>query len=171
MRQRVWSLIALLLAVTLMIVGMGGLLQVGSRSIDRSVYSQPYRTLEALAKAQTRFRLRDLDENGKKDFAGSLQALGDAGCITQRLAGGEVGGYRYEVIQADAMTWSMRASPVAVTSQTLFYFIDHSNTVRARVGAPADATCEVFWDPLRGMQWLGGGIPQAITEDEESKTP
>lgn len=169
-RNRVWSLIAVLLAVTLMIVGLGGLLQMGSRSIDRSIYRQPYLTLEALAKAETRFRQRDLDGDGKKQFAASLTEMGDAGCITQKLAGGEVGGYRYEVIQADANTWSMRASPVAITSQTLFYFVDQSHTVRARVGAPADATSEVFWDPLRGMQWIGGGVTSAAKTDA-AETP
>jgi hypothetical protein len=150
LRQRVYSLVALVLTSLLAVVAMAALLQVGQNRIEEGVYRDPVLTLRAIGEAQNRFRLA-LGETGQpRRYAASLAELEEGGCITRRLASGAVGGYHYRVLER-SVGWAAAATPAAVGS--LHYFIDQSHVVRARRGDPATAESSVFWHPLRGLEW------------------
>ncbi len=145
-----YSLVSMLLTAVLAIVAMAGFLRVGQRRLDERVYKDPVLTLKALAEAENRFRLGRDEE---RRFARSLAELEEAGCITRRLASGDVGGYRYEVVAGEARRWAIAATPAQVTSQALHYYMDHSQLIRARRGGPAGPDDEVFWHPFEGVVW------------------
>lgn len=148
-RHQVYSLVVLLLVSVVAIVALSGMLHLAQRKVDVSIYSKPHETLRVLAEAEQRFRR--VQERGA--YAASLAELEEAGCITARLAEGDVQGYRYRVEGADARTFAISASPAAVTTASLFYYTDQTHVVRAAQGAPAGAESDVYWHPFGGLQW------------------
>lgn len=146
-RKRVYALVTLGLVCVVGLVAMGSMLARGQNAMIQGVYRFPVKTLEALSKAQTRFHRKDLDGDGRHDYATSLRQLGDAGTITAKLAAGELGDYRYRILNADERTYAITATPAQVTSQSLFYFLDESRQVRATLGEPATRASKVYWSP------------------------
>lgn len=142
-RKRLYSLVTLALVCIVGLVAMSTLLARGQLALDEKVYRYPHKTLYHLFKAQRRFHRK------KKHYAKSLEEMGDADVVTKKLTGGLLGGYRYAVVSADAQEWGIGATPVAVSSSSLFYYVDQSGIVRAKVGAAADGTSEVYWSPYR----------------------
>lgn len=148
-RKRIYALVALGMMCIVGLVAMGSMLVRGQDAMNKNVYRFPIKTLEAISKAQARFHRNDLDGDGRHDYATSLGQLGDAGTITAKLAAGELGDYRYEVLHAGEKAYAITATPAVVTSQSLFYFLDESWKVRGEVGKPATAESRVYWSPFR----------------------
>ncbi|MBL4847266.1 MAG: hypothetical protein JKY65_17240 [Planctomycetes bacterium] len=150
-------------------VGIGLLLAAQGlvdRKLEAKVYGYPHRTLEYLGKAQVRFQRSDRDEDGLRDFAGSLQELGDGRCITEDLASGDVGRYHYFVVPpVVSHGWAFRADPAEVTTSALFYYMDQTFQVRAQAGRPASASSLVFYDPLDGLTGTYP-LPKSTTQPE-----
>ena len=142
-RRKLYAVVSLGLLCLVGLVAISTLLARGRLALDEKVYRYPHKTLHHLYTAERRFRRQ------ANRYARSLEELGEAGLITQKLSEGNLGDYRYRVISADEKGWGMGASPAAVTSTSLFYFMDHTGIVRARTGAPADASCEIYWSPGR----------------------
>lgn len=155
-RNRVYSLVGGLLIVILCVVALSSLATVGRRALDARLYSWPDKTLRALAEAQERFKLQDLDEDGQKDYAAGLHELEQAGQITRTLADGAVLGYRY-AIELDANGYVITATPdvAVVGTAALHYAIDRFHVVRAAVGARPGPDAETFWHPVYGEVWTG----------------
>lgn len=155
-RKRVYNLVGLLFMVILCLIGLLMVLHVTQVRIDEELYTEPHKVLnEVFAPIQSRFRRHDRDEDGAQDYATSLAELEEAGMITRRLAEGGVRGYRYEVIRADAQGYAIVATPAAVTTASLFYYMDQTRIVRAATGEPAGADSEVYYDPRHGKLWRG----------------
>lgn len=164
-RNRVYSLVGGLLVVILCVVALGSLRALGRHALDTKLYPWPYKTLRALAEAEERFRLNDLDADGQLDYAASLAELEQAGQITRTLSEGVVHGYRYEVRPLPG-GYEITATPDAaqVGSGALHYRVDRTQCVRAEVGAPATAEAQIFWHPVYGDQWTGAR-PRALRAD------
>jgi hypothetical protein len=174
-RNRVYSLVAGLLVVVLCLLALSTLKGIGLKAIDAGLYVYPDKTLRALAEAQERFRLQDLDGDGQVDYAAALGELEAAGQITQTLAERPVHGYRYAV-ELEVQGFSITATPdlAVVGSEALFYRIDKNHVVRAAVGGPATQESQVFWHPVYGDLWPPGrppalGADGANGEDAERK--
>lgn len=159
-RNRVYSLVAGLLVVVLCLLALSTLKGIGQKAIDAKLYVYPDRTLRALAEAQERFRLRDLDEDGQLDYAAALAELERAGQITNALTEGTAHGYRYEV-ELEVQGFSITANPdlAVVGSDALFYRIDKHHVIRASVGGPTTSEAQVFWHPVYGDLWPAGRPP------------
>jgi hypothetical protein len=127
------------------LVAMSSLLARGQQALDEKVYRYPHKTLYHLSKAERRFRRTA----GGGRFAKSLDELGSAGMITKRLASGQLGEYNYAVIRADTDTWAIEASPAAVTTSSLFFYVDNTGFVRSNRGAKASEASDVYWSPYR----------------------
>tara|TARA_R110002072_G_scaffold132928_1_gene273277 strand:- start:313 stop:843 length:531 start_codon:yes stop_codon:yes gene_type:complete len=141
------------------------------RKIEVRIYKKPHRTLEFLGKAQIRFFRFDRDEDGVKDFAASLKELNEGRCITEELASGEVGDYRYSVVEPTVPHgWAFRAEPAQVTTAALFYFMDQTFQVRAERGQPATPTSLVFYDPHDGLTGAFP-LPESLRDDVPMPTP
>ncbi len=155
-RNRVYSLVGGLLVVIMCVVALSSLATLGRRALDARLYAWPDKTLRALAEAQERFRLQDLDEDGQHDYAGDLHELERAGQITRTLADGVVLGYRYAV-QLEAAGYVITATPdvAVVGTAALHYAVDRFHVVRAAEGAPPGPEGEVFWHPVYGDVWPG----------------
>jgi hypothetical protein len=166
-RNRVYSLVAGLLVVVLCLLALSTLKGIGQKAIDAGLYVYPDRTLRALAEAQERFRLNDLDGDGQRDYAAALAELETAGQITRTLCEERVHGYRY-VVELEVQGFSITATPdvAAVGSEALFYRIDKNQVVRASVGGPATNESQVFWHPIYGDLWPAGR-PAALGADGE----
>lgn len=155
-RNRVYSLVGGLLIVIFSIVALSSLATVGRRALDARLYAWPDRTLRALAEAQERFKLQDLDGDGVRDYAAELRELEQAGQITRTLAEGAVLGYRYAVqLEADGYVITATPDPAVVGTAALHYRIDRFHVVRAAAGAPAGPDSDVFWHPVYGEVWAG----------------
>lgn len=155
-RNRLYSLVGGLLVVVLCAVALGSLKALGRHALDTKLYPWPDKTLRALAEAQERFRIHDLDGDGQLDYAATLGELEAAGQITRTLAEGVVHGYRYEV-RLESSAYEITATPDLATVGTgaLHYRIDRSHAVRANVGAPATGQSDMYWHPVYGEQWTG----------------
>jgi hypothetical protein len=153
-RNRVYSLVGGLLVVVLCAVALGSLKALGRHALDTKLYPWPDKTLRALAEAEERFRIHDLDEDGQLDYAASLDELEAAGQITRTLAEGAVHGYRYEV-RLGTSAYEITATPEPANSGLLHYRIDRSHVVRANLGGPATPASEIYWHPVYGEQWTG----------------
>ncbi|MCO5165887.1 MAG: hypothetical protein M9894_05910 [Planctomycetes bacterium] len=155
-RNRVYSLVGGLLIVVLCLAALGSLATLGRRTLDARLYPWPDRTLRALAEAQERYRLGDLDRNGVHDYAASLSDLERAGQITRTLAEGVVHGYRYAVA-LDGEGYVITATPdeAVVGSGALHYAIDQFHVVRAAAGVAPGPDAEVFWHPVYHDVWPG----------------
>jgi len=141
------------------------------KKIEVRIYTKPHRTLEFLGKAQIRFFRSDRDEDGVKDFATSLRELGDGRCITEELASGEVGLYRYAVVEPPVPHgWAFRAEPAEVTTSALFFYMDQTFQVRAERGKPATSTSLVFYDPHEGLTGAFP-LPASFRDDVPMPTP
>ncbi len=138
-RNRVYTLVGALLVLGLAGLSLSLMLRAGRKKLDSRFYPYPHLVLGALCQAQERFRLRDLDGDGVRDYAASLAELEAVGIITAELAGGVVRGYRYDLGPAPQGGWRIAATPdvAAATSQSLSYWADASQVVRAAVGQPA----------------------------------
>lgn len=148
-RQRIYTLVAGALLLALGLGSLRGMLLLGRRKLDEKLYPYPWKVLVALAQVQERYRLHDLDGDGAKAYAPSLEALERAGAISHALAFEAVGGYRYGVVAADAQTWAIRAAPAAEDPAALHYWVDQTHVVRAARGRAADRGADVFLDPRR----------------------
>lgn len=144
-RKRIYALVTLGMVCLVGLVAMSSLLARGQQALDEKVYRFPHKTLNHLAKAERRFHKRQTP----KRYAKSLEELGNAGMITKRLASGSLGEYRYAIVRADADGWAIQATPAAVTSQSLYYFVDQTGIVRATPGVKATAESPVYWSPYR----------------------
>lgn len=155
-RNRVYSLVGGLLVVILCVVALSSLATLGRRALDARLYAWPDKTLRALAEAQERFKLQDLDEDGQRDYASALSELEEAGQITRTLVDGPVHGYRYEV-RLDATGYVITATPdvAVVGTGALHYAIDRFHVVRAAPGAPPGDEGPTFWHPVYGDVWEG----------------
>lgn len=160
-RNRVYTLVGAVIVMALAGLSLNLMLRAGRRKLNTAFYPYPHLVLGALCQAQERFRLRDLDEDGKRDYATSLAELEAAGIITNELATSTVRGYRYELGPAPDGGWQVTATPdVAVaTSQTLSYWANSSQVVRAAAGGPAGPDSVVYWHPTFGVQWPGATQP------------
>lgn len=139
------------------------------RKREVTLYAHPHKTLELLGAAQVRFLRQDRDQDGARDFAASLQELEEAGCITPRLAAGEVGNYRYELLPLSG-GYAFSAVPVApVGTQTLYYYMDQTFQVRAEQGRPAGPESVVYYDPHEGL--TGAYPPQPPTIESKVIKP
>lgn len=155
-RNRVYSLVGGLLVVVLCMVALSSLATLGRRVLDAGLYAWPDRTLRALAEAQERFRLQDLDRDGQLAYADSLGQLEAAGQITRTLAEGEVLGYRYELLPApDGFTITATPNVAVVGSAALHYSVDRFQVVRAAQGGPPGPEGPLFWHPVYGDVWEG----------------
>lgn len=160
-RNRVYTLVGALLVMGLAGLSLSLMLRAGRKKVGSHFYPYPHLVLAALCQAQERFRLRDLDEDGARDYAASLAELEAAGIITAELAGGAVHGYRYDLGPTPDGGWRFTATPdvSVVTSQTLSYWADASQVIRAAAGGPAGPDSVVYWHPTYGMQWPGATQP------------
>lgn len=141
------------------------------RKIEVRIYTKPHRTLEFLGKAQIRFLRSDRDRDGLKDYAKSLRELADGNCITEELASGEVGSYRYRVVEPPrGQGWAFRAEPAQVTTAALFFYMDQTFQVRAEQGRPASPSSLVFYDPHDGLTGAFP-LPESFRDDVPMPTP
>lgn len=171
-RNRVYSLVAGLLVVVLCLLALSTLKGIGLKAIDAGLYVYPDKTLRALAEAQERFRLKDLDGDGQTDYAAGLDELEAAGQITRTLAEGQVHGYRYAVA-LDEQGFAITATPdvAVVGTEALFYWIDRDQVVRASVGGPATREAQVFWHPTYGDMWPAGRPPALAADARAGEEP
>jgi hypothetical protein len=144
-RKRLYSLVGLGLVSLVGLVAMSTLLARGQQALDEKVYRYPHKTLHHLSKAERRYFKR----NNTMRYAATLEDLGDASVITKRLASGSLGDYQYAVVHADAERWAIEATPAAITSTSLFYYVDQSGLVRANAGSKATPESDVYWSPFR----------------------
>jgi hypothetical protein len=102
-------------------------------------------SLRAIAASQAEFREGDKDKNGKKDFAASLKALGDAQLIDAELASGTKLGYLFTVRTGNdpLSSWSANANPAdPKAAGARWFFIDQTGVIRYSMTGPADETSE-----------------------------
>ncbi len=151
LRQRMYSLTALGVATLVAIVLLVTAQHMTMAKYKRTTYKYPYKTLLRLAEVQARFSRLDVDQNGRHDYAGSLELLAEHGLITDELNAGVVQGYRYRIEHADERTWAGSASPAEVTTSSIFYWIDQSQLIRAEFGRPATKESRIYYDPLQGF--------------------
>jgi competence protein ComGC len=164
-RQRIYSITVLVIVGVVAMVLLMTAKHLTMAKYRITTYSHPHKVLLSLAEVQVRFFRGDSDQDGRRDFATSLEELSLAGMITDELATGEVEGYRYRIVPPPPIGWGMTAEPVEVTSSSIFYYIDHTQVIRARLGRTADATSRVYYDPLQG--YTGAlGLHQANTPHE-----
>src|SRR5688500_18519452 len=144
-RNRVYMLVSAFLMLAIFVVALGSLSALSRQALSEVHYPYPDRVIVALAAAQERFRLHDLDEDKTLDYAASLAELEESGQITRTLATGTVHGYRYD-LKSTGGNFEITATPdvALVGTAALHYRVDRTQVVRAEVGQPATAKSEVF---------------------------
>lgn len=152
MRNRVVSLVSLVVMGLMGTVFLGAFFYKARKKVDIKLYSSPRRTMYALWKVNERFKRKDYDEDGKPNYATSLEQLQDADCVQDDLVEGPVVGYRYR-LQSEGPGYLLTATPAEVTSVSLFYRMDSSGRILAERGRPATPQSEMYWDPRYKFQW------------------
>jgi competence protein ComGC len=97
--------------------------------------------LKAVSTAQESYREGDLDRNGVRDYAPSLQALAAAGLIDAALASGTKQGYQFTLEsnpgQSGQYHWGASAAPRHPgKSGDRFFSVDESGVIQATVCPP-----------------------------------
>jgi hypothetical protein len=174
-RNRVYSLVGGLVILVAAIAALRSMALLGQEKIGQKLYPFPGKVLKKLAEVQARYRQQDLDQDGKKAFAGSLAELEAAGCIMPDLAQGPVKGYRYAIVRADAFSYWLTAEPdgtAPIGTDTLFYAVDETQVVRAEVAAPVTSRSGVFLHPLHGDSlWSGPRPASEPAPDPAERSP
>jgi len=153
MRNRVMSMVSLIVMGLLGTVFLGAFFYKARKKVDAELYSSPRKTLFALWRVNERFRRRDYDDNGKKDYATSLEMLQDAQCVLDDLVEGPVAGYRYSMAPDPGEGYVLTASPAQVTSSALFYRMTSACRIVAKAGEPATPESDLYWDRRYKFQW------------------
>jgi hypothetical protein len=168
-RKRLFTLLGGAFMGVLGVVALGSLATLGRRTLDEKWYTHPDRTLRGLAEAEERYRLHDLDEDGRQDYAPSLEALEAAGQITHALATEEVRGYRYALrLEGDGFVATATPDVAVVGTDALFYSVDRFQVVRAARGGPPGPDAGVFWHPVYQNSLWQGEVPAALDEAGEA---
>ena len=146
MRNRVMSLVSLIVMGLLGTVFLGAFFYKARKKLDVKLYTSPRRTLFALWRVNERFRRRDYDQNGKHDYATSLEQLQAAQCVQDDLVEGPVAGYRYRMQPDPAEGYLVTATPAEITSSALFYRMTSAGAILAEPGQPATPESDLYWD-------------------------
>lgn len=151
-RQRIYSLTALLVVTVVAIVILVLTRDMTLVRYQKKTYKEPYKVLLRLSEVQTRFFRGDHDEDGVRDYATSLDELGEAALITDRLRSGTVADYTYAVTRADTRGFEIQATPIGeITSASIHYYVDETQLIRAARGEPATRTSTIYYDALDGF--------------------
>lgn len=146
-RRKAYVVAAAIIFIAGVAVIASGFLARASKAVNENFYADPPRVLQRLSEIESRYQLSE----GR--YAASLDELAKKDLITGRLASGEVNGYRYVIVRADARTFAITAEPdAAKIASTTYYLVDETHTVRAQNGGPATDRSPAIWDP-RDMQY------------------
>lgn len=121
--------------------------------------------LRILVAAQSRFREVDMEGDGARDYAESIDELAKAGAIDPVLGSGEKHGYTFVIADGSIFNWRGTASPVTPgKSGNRYFFVDESGVVRF------DQHCPPGTVPVKDSQGkitclpkliAAGGVPEA----------
>lgn len=103
--------------------------------------SRAIQNLKKLSSAQVLYQTRDLDNDGRENFAVTFADLLAHGLIDEPLADGQAGGYAYELVEGEGrMSWLCYAVPLNPQSGDRSFLVDESGVVRYSIGAAPTAS-------------------------------